>query len=163
MRIVAFDIGKINFAWAIVDISSNIVERFDLVDINQKSDIYKNVHNYLLGVEHFFKDCETILVEQQMTTNFQALKLSQHVLAFFFIRFPEKQTLEWSACHKTKSFGLQKTTKSRRKQFAVEKVRELIEHDPVVTEMFEALKKKDDVADCILMCISFGRIKKKIN
>jgi len=160
MRVIAFDMGKKNFAWAIVDISTNVVEKFDLVDLDQTTNVYKNLHMYLLKIEQVFNDCQVILVEQQMKTNYQALKLSQHVLAFFYLRFPEKKILEWSASYKTKMFGLEKTTKFRRKQFAIQKVRESIVNDPVVSDLFDILKKKDDVADCILMCFSF-QIKNK--
>lgn len=162
MKIVAFDMGKINFAWAIVDISTNVIEKFDLVSLDSDLNIYRALHGYLLKIESNFIDCVTILVEQQMKTNYQALKLSQHVLAFFYLRFPEKKIQEWSANYKTKLFGLEKTTKSKRKQFAIEKVRNYIKNDPVVSELFETLKKKDDVADCILMCFSFQIKNKKI-
>lgn len=161
MRVVAFDMGKKNFAWAVVDISTNIVERFDLVDLDETTNVYRNLHTYLLQTERAFMDCGVILVEQQMKTNYHAMKLSQHVMAFFYLRSPEKTILEWSASHKTSAYGLEKTTKSCRKRFAVEKVRELLENDPVVTDLFEMLGKKDDVADCILMCFSFAIKNKK--
>lgn len=160
MRVVAFDMGKKNFAWAVVDISTNVVEGFDLIDLDQTANVYRNLHAYLLQTETVFQGCSVILVEQQMKTNYQALKLSQHVMAFFYLRSPDKTILEWSASYKTSVYGLEKTTKSCRKRFAVEKVRECIRDDPVITDLFEALVKKDDVADCILMCFSF-RIKNK--
>lgn len=161
MRVVAFDMGKKNFAWAVVDISTNVVECFDLVDLDQTANVYRNLHAYLLRTEPVFRDCGVVLVEQQMKSNYQALKLSQHVMAFFYLRFPEKTILEWSASYKTSVYGLEKTTKSCRKRFAVEKVRETLRDDPVVADLFEMLGKKDDVADCILMCFSFGIKNKK--
>jgi hypothetical protein len=161
MRLVAFDMGSRNFAWSIVSfeprtpVSAVVVDRFDLQPLDPEN-LYRSLHQYLESNEHHFSDCSVILVEQQMKINIQALKLSQHVLAFFMIRHPTKTILEYSASNKTRILGIETSTKKERKQATVDYTTALLEHDPVMGELFHMLRKKDDVADCVMMCISYG-------
>ena len=162
MRIVAFDMGKNNFAWAKVYIPDNdklisrcIVEEFDLLSLD-KDNIYKSLHHYLISHEHQWVDCEVVLIEQQMKTNITALKLSQHVMAFWLIRHPNKNSIEFSSVHKTRTFGLTNATKPQRKKFTIDCAAKILAHDPVVTELFNMHNKKDDISDCILMCMAYG-------
>jgi len=159
-KVLAFDIGGENFAWSIVMIPQEdclltqcIVEQFDLVSLGT----YVRLHEYLKEKKNIFGTCEYILIEQQMKINIKALKMSQHVLAFFLIFFPEKTVLEFSSHHKTRTFGLtQQSTKKERKKFSILKVQEILKLDPVMEEMFGLYKKKDDIADCILMCLAYA-------
>lgn len=158
MKIVAFDMGVRNFAWAIVaiDTDATVVQMFDKTDLTPPSgtSVYQLLHQYLLSNEIYFQDCHTILIEQQMKTNIRALKLAQHVYAFFLLRHPEKRVQEYSSVHKTRLFGLGKTTKAARKRFTVDHVHKIFHTDPVVLDMLSMFEKQDDICDCILMCIA---------
>lgn len=160
MKLVAFDMGKRNFAWAIVEVTE-ITERFVVHSFDKKDlgtdHIFHNLHLYLQEQEAHFQDCDVILIEQQMKTNIVALKMAQHVYAFFLLRHATKTVLEYSSVHKTRVFGLGSTTKSKRKKFAIEQVHKLLESDPVMLDMLSLHQKQDDICDCILMCLAYAQ------
>lgn len=160
MKIVAFDMGVRNFAWAVVTVADGtaVVDTLDKIDLTPPhgTDVYHMLHQYLLTNETQWQDCDTVLIEQQMKTNIRALKLAQHVYAFFLLRHAHKQTMEYSSVYKTRLFGLGKTTKAARKRFTIEQVHRLFDKDPVVLGMVSLFDKKDDICDCILMCLAYA-------
>jgi len=105
-----------------------------------------------------------ILIEQQMSSkhksNIKALRLSQHLLAYFLNRYPSLRVVEFSSKHKTRSHSGEKMTYSQRKKWAVEKVLLKLEEqgDEVGKEWILQWKKQDDVADCVLMCLVYAGI-----
>lgn len=117
--------------------------------------VYRNLHSYLESWEMVWDKADVILVEQQMSTgkihNIKAIKISQHILAYFLIRFPQKKLVEYGATFKTSLFGVHFKIKADRKKWSVEKVKELLEEDPVALDILELIPKKDDVCDCVLM------------
>ena len=122
-------------------------------------EIYKNIHRYLSTMEYVWSSADMIVVEQQMSTgkifNIKAIKISQHILAYFMIRHPLKKIIELGAGFKTSLFGHQFSKKKLRKDWAIEKVYQLLEADPVATNMIDLFPKKDDVCDCVLMCFVY--------
>jgi len=127
------------------------------VETNSKNmmEIYKKIHAYLDSLEYVWSSVDVFLIEQQMSTgkiyNVKALKISQHILAYFMIRHPSKKILEFGANYKTACFGVAFRKKKERKDWSIEKVSQLIEQDPVIQDYMDTFKKKDDVCDCILM------------
>jgi hypothetical protein len=77
-------------------------------------------------------------------------------MAFWLIRHPNKNSIEFSSVHKTRTFGLTNATKPQRKKFTIDCAAKILAHDPVVTELFNMHNKKDDISDCILMCMAYG-------
>ena len=117
--------------------------------------IYRRIHEYMNQMEYVWGSADVFLIEQQMSTgkvyNVKALKVSQHILAYFMLRHPSKKVLEYSAGLKTSLFGIHLQQKKDRKKWSIEKVREMTVHDPVIQDYMDVFKKKDDVSDCILM------------
>lgn len=179
-RIAAFDIGKRNFAFVIgqvFDETHFIVEGFYLFDlVGERSssipvmDIYQQLYMVLQQFSEEWEHTNIILIEQQFAkkhrTNIQALKLSQHVLSYFllqhqFSRKGKKRIIEYPSYLKTQLFDQSFSKKYDRKQWSVQYAHSWIQQCELqhqtqwLTEWFSEFKKKDDVADCLLMILSF--------
>ena len=108
-----------------------------------------------------------VLIEQQMSgkhkANIKSLRLSQHVLSYFLNRHPSLTVVEFSSRIKTE--GVKFGSYSERKKWAVERVMRGFDHenDPVAKDWLMQWKKKDDVADCILMCLSYYSLQHKMD
>jgi virulence-associated protein VapD len=170
MYIIAFDIGIKNLAWALLKKINNnfdnieksfIVENFNLYnpfDILM-SNVYLNIHEYLNKNHHIWNKADIILIEQQMSTKFvnniKAIKISQHIYAFFLIHYPNKKIIEFKPVYKTKLFNVQFNNKKDRKLWSIHKVKDLFKDDPVFLDLLSCFSKQDDICDCILMCIVY--------
>ena len=101
-----------------------------------------------------WSNCNIFLIERQMTTNFQALKLSHYLEAYLKINYPTKKILNYNASMKTKKLGaVDLKTKKDRKDWTIQFVKNLLDGDNL--RYFESLSKKDDVADVVCMIESY--------
>jgi hypothetical protein len=138
---------------------------------------YHNMIDILDQNIEFFDKCSYIIIEQQMSFrkayNTMCLKLAQHCYSYFTFKYGRfKQVLYWPAFKKTLILGAPKIkgkkykngkqlwksmTKYQRKKWSVEKAREilLVNDELDVWEKLSAMKKKDDITDCILMAYTF--------
>ena len=181
MRVVAFDMGQVNFAFCsgicakedinnIINIDNVTIDCMQLNNFMKEKvlspiRLYEKVFEYLDRFDELWKKTDVILIEQQYVqrhaTNIKALKLSQHVLAYFLLKYQfstqgKKKIVEYAASNKTQFFQKKFTKKIDRKQWAIQKVHEqLTQTDPVALDWFQTFPKKDDVADCILMIWTF--------
>ena len=127
--------------------------------------IFINMNEVLDKRLKYWDKCSAFIVEQQMSfgknkRNTMALKLGQHCYSYFTFHYADfKQTLEFPAYHKTKVLGaVKKLSKPERKKWAIEKAIEILtlrEDDDNLSNL-ETRKKRDDISDCILMCVSFS-------
>lgn len=133
------------------------VHNVDLT-VGEEDGVYRSLHAVLGRHREMFATADRILIEQQMAarhqTNVKALKIAQHVMAFFYIHFPEKRIEEFPASHKTTVFACFEKHKADRKRFAVSKAAAICAGDPVATDMIATHRKKDDISDCILMTVA---------
>jgi len=119
--------------------------------------VYRALILHLDTMSGWLEQSPTILIEQQMSSkhksNIKALRLSQHLLAYLLIKYPSLNIVEFSPRHKTQK--VQKMTYSQRKKWAVDKVLQQLEAqgDEVGKDWMMQWKKRDDVADCVLMCL----------
>jgi len=165
MRIACFDIGKRNFAFAVLSrpcpedgIEIECLQNTDLVRDGSSSspDLYMTLIHHLDLFVYEWDECSVFLIEQQMSvrhqSNIMALKIAQHVYSYFLHRYGRtKRIIEYPAYHKTRYFETSKTmTKYERKKWSVEKVTELFGK-----EVVSSFHKKDDVCDCVLMGYTF--------
>ena len=129
--------------------------------------LYEKLYAYLDTFHELWERTNIILIEQQFvkrySSNIKALKLSQHVLAYFMVRYHfsssskhKKKIIEYASSNKTQVYGKKFALKKDRKQWAVQKVMHDLEmSDPVAHDWFLTFPKKDDIADCVLMIWSF--------
>jgi hypothetical protein len=173
MWIASFDIGVRNFAFAIVDdvvptdhrspqLRVIYTENIDLADA-QGQYSFTHLIDVLDAFRALWHQCAVILIEQQMqhrhATNVKALKVSQHVVMYFhmlFHSFSERMKpliIEFPAYYKTQMFCRVKMTKPQRKRWAVEYVMTCM---PEMKSVMKDHRKKDDMCDCILMCMAYA-------
>lgn len=132
----------------------------DLKGLTTES-IYLTLSQVLDSYSKLWDAVDVFLIEQQMAyghhkSNIQALRLAQHCLSYFYTIYGcFKKIQEFSSTHKTRVLGCPKfnrRTHKDRKQFSVALVSSILSgrKDPCLG-YFEALSKKDDVSDCVLM------------
>jgi hypothetical protein len=160
MRIAAFDMGIKNFAFVVMDTEDDYVRWLDLSDLSHSADIYRNLIHHLNSFNRHWRDVDTVLIEQQMNRhNIGAARLACHVMAFFYHCHPHVRVIEYPSSYKTRyTQGGNHLEYRARKSFAVAQVMNAYEDkDPVLIDWILSLSKKDDIADCILMGITFPR------
>ena len=144
MNIGAIDIGTKNTAF--VFWVNGILNYFTSMAANNIDELVNSL-NHLLN---HFELCSHIYIEQQMRTNFNAVKIESQMKMWFKIIFPKIKIISFSP--KKKYQNIDKTihnTQYKRKKWASNFVLQLI--PPCLLEKYQELKKKDDVADAIII------------
>lgn len=165
MKIVAFDIGVKNFAYAVLEFSSSqgwgVVLSVDVHDLRGGDGIYQNLISYMKKNDSLWEKMDVVLIEQQLNRmNVQATKLACHLHAYFLHCHPKKTVYEYPSIYKTKytDFSIQSSSHKQRKEYAVQLVMDHYqETDPVLFQWVSSFPKKDDICDCILMCNTFQK------
>ena len=147
--------------------------------------VYHIMYDKLRENKDIFSTCDIILVEQQVRfgkmCNPKCCDLGQHCRSYFIFEFGlgDKKVIEFPAYHKTQVHGCPKDTvkdkrgrdkyismpKKKRKDWAIEKTREILElrGDEEHLELFSKKPRKkgvikvklDDLADSLLQSISW--------
>jgi hypothetical protein len=148
----------------------DLTENAKDIRANNMIQVFRNLYDVLDSFQYLWEQCDVFLIEQQMqfrhASNIKALKLSQHVLAYLIIRHSSKCIQEYPAYHKTQVWNAPaKLKKHERKKWAIDTVQKLMDakKDGETGErnmIFHDLKKKDDVSDCVLMCLAYAFQKK---
>lgn len=174
-RYVSFDIGEKNFAYFVVVIKNDCItaEKLNTINIYEKKQTIigsciKISHH--LETEEVFKQCDVVLIEQQMLKNIRAQRLSQHVWSWFFSKYPTKQLFVVPASLKTQHFlGKNQLSPKQRKVWSIKYVEDMFKNvnhavpngmfylwlPPSIQESFARLKKKDDASDTILQLLAY--------
>lgn len=126
-----------------------------------------NIYLFLTQILNKFNDIwdsvDIFLIEQQMAygnhkSNIQALRLAQHCLSYFYTIYGNfKRIEEFSSNHKTRVLGCPHSMRKKhntRKKFAVELATEILSNRGE-NGVLSQYKKKDDIADCVLMIQAF--------
>ena len=143
-NIAAIDVGMINSAIAFWKDSKLVFfESFEAKSVLQLS---KNLKKY----EQYFQHVTHVFVEQQMRINFRAVKIEAQVYMWLTMAFPKIVAKSFAA--RKKYMFIDKVvydTKYKRKKWAAKFAETIIPPDLLGT--FLSLKKRDDVADAILI------------
>jgi hypothetical protein len=144
MNFASIDVGKKNMAVAfwINNVLDNF-KTFEAINLNLL------VENLNLMASHFQK-CTHIFIEQQMKVNLNALKIQNQMEMFFKLIHPQIIVKTFPSRDKYKEMNRQlyQTKYSRKKwacNFAIQFIPNTFKFD------FLKLKKKDDVADAIII------------
>lgn len=155
-------IGKRIFS-ACVDLSIKKGVKFDI-------DTFLNLSSFLNTYKDKWNLCSTIVIEQQVKRNYMAQKLEQHVISWFSIYYKTSINIViYPARHKYFLFGCakkvidKKTKKLRtikpkeRKNWASKIALDIFtcRKDLWGLEFINKLKKKDDIADCIIQLSAY--------
>ncbi|ABF82127.1 hypothetical protein MIV097L [Invertebrate iridescent virus 3] len=105
----------------------------------------------------FWTECDTFLVERQMVSNMQALKLSHYLEAYLKIHYPDKSVVNYSASNKTRKLGAPPLpTKPDRKRWTVEYAASILTGRHL--DKFQSCPKKDDLADVVCMIEAYQKM-----
>lgn len=150
--IVSFDIGESNFAY-VIGTRDELCEMHHMNIKSKKTQTIlescNRVTNILDSID--FSKCTKVLIEQQMSRNSRASRISQHLWTYVQLRYPELKPEFVSSSIKTDR-GL---TYKQRKLYAVEKVRSILQdrRDETHLAYMSSLAKQDDVADAYIQLV----------
>jgi len=134
------------------------------------AEVYYNMNDLLDQYSSYWDNCQTIIIEKQMSfgkkNNTMALKLAQHCFSYFAFRYGRfKQIIEFPAYYKTQILGAPKIEKKlkngkitykaidkpQRKKWSIIQTIEILNdrEDDITMSSLNSVKKKDDLADTI--------------
>jgi len=172
VKVIAFDMGKKNFSYWVEDIvegdyGTDLINSktvtFDNTDLTQgeTTDHLRNMITFLDGLADLLSTVDKVLIEQQMNfgrfrSNPMAVRMQHHCETYFMMRYPRMQVEIYPAYHKTQRFSAGKMTKPQRKKWVIEKAIEILSNrgDDNSLDTIQKMRKRDDVCDCFLMCLS---------
>lgn len=170
--IASFDIGKKNFCFCIGSLMRDEIIYFKNTDIskNNKLDICLEMYKLLENYKFFWDKCSIFLIEKQMNFGYKrnniCVRLEIHLISFLLLNYKkEKKIIEYPAYNKTRVYEAPQFENTfKRKKWAVKKAIEiLIENkNDKILNLLKQEKKKDDIADCILMIDSYKILNNKM-
>lgn len=171
MLILSIDVGIRNLAYLVIDVDelkqkSSIIN-WDIMELCEKDENACKVDNTRIGIK--MNSCmlklldkyvfDKVIIENQIGQNAIKMKSIQSMIVMFFVtqNYKQDQIINYNAANKLKHFlGKKKTTYSERK-----KISKTITHDICCNHykdwliFFQACKKKDDLADCLLQALDY--------
>jgi hypothetical protein len=144
MNIGAIDIGTKNTAYAFW--TNGNLNYFTLQPASNIDELVNSLNN----LSNYFTKCSHIYIEQQMRTNFNAVKIECQMNMWFKLSMPNVNVISFPPKKKYQNIDkIIYNTQYKRKKWASNYVLQFI--PPNLFEEYTCLKKKDDVADAILM------------
>ena len=160
--ILSIDVGIRNLAMCQFDEASNLVTEWDVSGVppEHKDGLFVSLRKHL-DERPWVLTSDTILIEKQPDKN-KKMKMVEHLLhAYFVIRAPNAETIIYDARFKIPDVsGPGKAQYMKRKKVSIERCRAFIEaneNNAHWLPIFDASKKKDDLADTVMQAISFTK------
>jgi len=155
MYTISFDVGTKNLAYVIMDDEFKIIE-WDVVSVP-----IATIKSTITFLKQKFgdKDLNLVIIEKQPSRNAK-MRVFENTLGVFFEMLNIPKIIHYSAKHKLGEIGKTikgKTNYTLRKKYAVIMCRAFLtdRNDIVSQTFFDSHKKKDDLADCLLQCVSY--------
>ena len=160
--ILSIDVGIRNLAMCQFDETSNLVTEWDVSGVppEHKDGLFVSLRKHL-DERPLVLTSDTILIEKQPDKN-KKMKTVEHFLqAYFVIKAPKAETIIYDARFKIPDVsGPGKAQYMKRKKVSIERCRAFIEaneNNAHWLPIFDASKKKDDLADTVMQAISFTK------
>jgi ribonucleotide reductase alpha subunit len=168
VQVAAIDIGVKNTSIAMERRwSSGHIDIIMLVNINftvTEEKITDTIY-YTTSIEHltkylpYFEMCQYILVESQLPINYDAVRMSQHIITFLMMNLKNKgckpMICEIDTYFKSRIFDApKKMKKPELKKWCIQYALNLLEKrkDTKTIEMIKSHTKKDDLCDTLCYC-----------
>ena len=160
--ILSIDVGIRNLAMCMLDETSNLIVQWDVSGVppEHKDGLFVSLRDHL-DDKPWVLQADTVLIEKQPDKN-RKMKMVEHFLhTYFVIRNPKAETIIYDARFKIPDVaGPGRAQYLKRKKAAIERCRKFLETTETNKHwlpMFDASKKKDDLADTVMQAISFTK------
>lgn len=148
MIILSVDIGLVNFGMTEYCTVKKKFLRFHLVKIKSTKDYVKEMKR--MSESEPFVSADIVLIENQMRSCMKAMAISLRCFNFDKTVCVAPQSIK-------RYFKTSKRSHLKNKKAAIE---EAVKHvRPEFLSKFKTLKKKDDIADCILQTVWYVNVK----
>jgi hypothetical protein len=149
--IASFDVGSVNCAMFVVDADGSVL----LFCVEAVGDRPASVVAALDRRSSVWRRCHAFVVENQMAVNARACRIQACIMTYFETLFGSfKTTVACSS--RLKTFGAKCADKRQRKLYCVEFAAKLLSTEwPHLVDEYEAMKKKDDIADAVCQWLAF--------
>ena len=130
-------------------------------EIDNEQGIMVSMLNYLESNWHLMKDPHFVIIEKQLPFNYQAVRISQHILTYFYMKCQNNDVrtfiIEISPQIKSKVFTKTKMNPKEVKKWCVDKAYEVLRKnkDEDSITIIEESKKKDDLSDVVIQIEAF--------
>ena len=167
MRVLAIDPGLKHLSLCLLE-GSNIVtwEVLDLLEgggTKKMPSVEQTLYSLIRQIDALGPpEVDVVLVEKQPNTNARMRVIESSLVTYFKCRGTAAEVKAYSPRYKLKG-QTAATTYAARKTLAVKLVKEVLSSGTVQTsdelrQTFEDSKKKDDRADCLLMCLHYTKM-----
>ena len=161
--LLSIDVGIRNLAICAIDELTCEIKHWDCGGVPpQHSDgLFLSLRKYL-DERPWLLHATTVLIEKQPGKNKKMTSVQHFLHAYCLIKVPQADTIIYDAKHKvTDCVGAGKEMYKKRKNAAIERCWEFLNEEGDVNRhwltLFNESKKKDDLADTVLMALSFIR------
>lgn len=149
-------------------------KNYDLsINTSDFTDYLINMNNEFNKISDYLEKCSIVIIEKQMNKNIKALKLAQHCMSYFLVKYGDlKDIIEFPAYHKTCVLGAPRSkgrvnkngkvswktmNQAKRKTWSIDKCFEILKNrdEEEIINNIKSQKKKDDLADVVTMCQAY--------
>ena len=165
ITIISIDPGVVNYCLRVEHRYNNgkvVTANMSLVEFDRKDhDRYRKLSDFLDSITEYIKACHFVFVEEQMRSNTDVLRMSQHTLTYFMMATRNKYNLplvyEVNSKLKTNVLaGPPKPGESRKKgwtkKWAISHAKQILNDrdDNEALERIRSSRKKDDLCDVVV-------------
>lgn len=149
-------------------IKTIVFEKLHISEETRKLDgnidnLYLYITDFLDRYLNIFKNCQILIIERQLSINYRAVRISQHILTYFLMHFKNNETgsliYEIDSKLKGRELGAPKNLNERGlKLWAVEECKRIFDKrkDMLGLQILHANKKKaDDHSDTVIQIEAF--------
>jgi len=155
--LLSVDVGIKNLAMCVMDPSTKKINYWDVSGVPpmHADGLFPCMKRHLDERSAHFGPVKTVVIEKQPDKN-RGIKSVEHFLHAYFL-VHDKDVVIWDARHKIPDVvGPGRAQYLKRKKTSVERCHAFVtENNPDLLAMYEASKKKDDLADTVMQALSY--------
>jgi hypothetical protein len=156
--LLSIDCGIKNLAMCLIDPTTKRIHRWEVSGVPplHAAGVFPCMVRHL-NERPWILDSSTVLIEKQPDKN-RSIKAIENLLHTYFL-IKNKEVIIYDARHKIPDVvGSGRALYTQRKKVSIERARKFLETTPVNQDwirLFDASKKKDDLADTVMQALSF--------
>jgi len=160
--ILSIDVGIRNLAMCLFDEHSTLIKQWDVSGVppEHRDGTYVSLRKHL-DERPWVLEADTVLIEKQPDRNKKMKTVENFLHAYFVIKAPTTETIVYDARFKIPDVsGPGKAQYLKRKKASIERCKTFLEtheNNHHWLPVFDASKKKDDLADTVMQAISFTK------